>query len=110
MDNKITFGGTMTAQINFAMQQNYVPVFRSLTMTNSTEEELRSVSLRISFEPEFANVFQSTPVDLAPGRPVEISPVKIVLSADYLFSLTEKMVGSVTIEAVQGENYRASGL
>ena len=108
MDNKITFGGTMTAQINFAMQQNYVPVFRSLTMTNSTEEELRSVSLRISFEPEFANVFQSTPVDLVPGRPVEISPVKIVLSADYLFSLTEKMVGSVTIEAVQGEEVIAS--
>ncbi|MBQ8960910.1 MAG: DUF4011 domain-containing protein [Ruminococcus sp.] len=108
MENRITFGGTMTAQINFAMQQNYVPVFRSLTMTNTTEEELRSVSLRISFESEFAAVFESSPVDLAPGRPVEISPVKIVLSADYLFSLTEKLVGSVTIQAVQGEEVIAS--
>ena len=101
MENKVTFSGNMTARINFAMQQNYVPVFRNIVMTNNTDEELKSVQLRISFEPEFAKPFESVPVDLRPGEPVEIAPINIILLSEYLFSLTEKLVGSVTIEALQ---------
>ena len=103
MENKITFGGNMTAQINFAMQQNYVPVFRNMVMTNNTGEELKNVRLRIRFEPEFAKTFEAVPVDLKPSEPVEISPINIILLSDYLFSLTEKLVGNVTIQALQGE-------
>ena len=103
MENKITFGGNMTAQVNFAMQQNYVPVFRNMVMTNNTDEELKNVRLRISFEPEFAKVFESVPVDLKPSQPVEISPVNIVLLSDYLFSLTEKLVGNAAIQALIGD-------
>ena len=100
MENKVTFSGNMTARINFAMQQNYVPVFRNIVMTNNTDEELKSVQLRISFEPEFAKPFESVPVDLRPGEPVEIAPINIILLSEYLFSLTEKLVGSVTICSV----------
>ncbi len=103
MDNKVTFSGNMTAQINFAMQQNYVPVFRNIVMSNNTKDELKNVRLRISFEPEFAKTFESVPFDLRPGEPVEVSPVNIILLSEQLFSLTEKLVGSVTIEAIQGE-------
>ena len=103
MENKITFGGNMTAQINFAMQQNYVPVFRNMVITNNTSEELKNVRLRIRFEPEFAKTFEAVPVDLRPSEPVEISPINIILLSDYLFSLTEKLVGNVTIQALQGE-------
>ena len=86
MDNKITFGGSMTSQINFAMQQNYVPVFRSIILTNATEASLENVKLRISFEPEFAKVYESMPVELRPGQPVEVSPINIVMNAEYLFN------------------------
>ncbi|MCQ2491148.1 MAG: DUF4011 domain-containing protein [Ruminococcus sp.] len=108
MDNMITFGGSMTKQINFAMQQNYVPVFRNITLTNNTDEVIPAVKLRVSFEPEFAKPFESLPADLAPSRPSEIAPVNIILNSDYLFSLTEKMVGSVTLEAVMGDEVIAS--
>ncbi|MBQ9899244.1 MAG: DUF4011 domain-containing protein, partial [Ruminococcus sp.] len=108
MENKISFGGNMTARINFAMQQNYVPVFRNIILTNKTDSELKSVSLRITFEPEFAKVFESAPVDLKPDTPVEITPINIVMLSEYLFSLTEKLVGSVTVEAVQGGEVIAS--
>ena len=98
----------MTAQINFAMQQNYVPVFRGLTLTNVSDTEIKNVRIRITFEPEFAKTFETVPADLHPNQPVEFSPVNIVMLADYLFGLTEKLVGSVTIEAVQGEEVLAS--
>ena len=108
MDNKIVFGGAMTARINFAMQQNYVPVFRSITMTNNTDAVLTGVVLRITFEPEFAKVYEAAPVELKPGQPVEFSPVRIVMNPEYLFGLTEKFVGNVTLEAVQEGSVIAS--
>lgn len=108
MDNVISLSGIMTARINFAMQQNYVPVFRNIVLTNNSENKLENIRLRITFEPEFANKFESAPVTLLPSQPVEISPINIVLVSEYLFSLTEKLVGSVKIEAVQGEEVISS--
>ena len=108
MENKITFSSNMTAQINFAMQQNYVPIFRNIVLTNNSDEEMKNVRVRISFEPGFAKNFESVPVDLRPAQPVEISPINIIILSEYLFSLTEKLVGSVTIEALQGEELIAS--
>ncbi|MBO4877781.1 MAG: DUF3320 domain-containing protein [Ruminococcus sp.] len=108
MDNMITFDGVMTTQINFSLQQNYVPIFRNVVMKNNTAEDLRSVKLRIKFEPEFANLFESVPLDIEAGQSVTVSPIQIVMISDYLFSLTEKMIGSVTLEALQGEEVIAS--
>ena len=101
MENTITFGGSVTKQINFAMQQNYIPVFRNITLTNNTDSDISGVKLRISFEPEFAKPFESAPIDLSPARPAEVPQIDIVINSEYLFSLTEKMVGSVTLEAVR---------
>jgi len=108
MERPITISGTMTAGINFAMQQNYVPVFRGLTAVNTSDEVIPSVRLRITFEPEFARTYETVPADLRPGQPVEFSPVNIVMNPDYLFGLTEKIVGSVVIEALHGEEVLAS--
>ncbi|MBR1864567.1 MAG: DUF4011 domain-containing protein [Ruminococcus sp.] len=101
MENLVTFGGNMSTQINFAMQQNYVPVFRSVVLTNTTDAVLSGVRLRAAFEPEFARDFESGAFDLAPGVPVEISPVDISLDVEFLFGLTEKLAGYVRLEAVR---------
>jgi hypothetical protein len=108
MEKIITIGGNMTAGINFAMQQNYVPVFRNLTITNNTDTDLTSVRLRVTFEPEFARAYETAPVDLKPGQPVEFAPVNIVMASEYLFGLTEKLVGSVTVEALRGDEVLVS--
>lgn len=57
VDNIVTVGGHINASINFAMQQNYVPVIRSLVVNNNSEEVLENISLKITFEPEFAKEF-----------------------------------------------------
>ena len=101
MENLVSFGGAVTARINFAMQQNYVPVFRSIILTNNSDKTLKGVFLRLAFEPEFALEYESAAIDLQPAVPSEISPVEIVLKPDYLFSLTEKIAGYVRIEAIQ---------
>lgn len=100
MESKITVEGTVTNSINFAMQQNYVPVFRNFIITNNTETEIENVSFKVSFEPEFASLFTTTIPKLTPGKPVEVTPIRIIVSPDYLFSLTEKILGNVHIEIV----------
>ena len=103
MENIVSVGGHINASMNFAMQQNYVPVIRNLVVNNESAEKLEGIDLKISFEPEFAKEF-TYHIDSIPAREsVEISPVKINTNTDFLFSLTEKMVGNITVDIMQGE-------
>lgn len=103
MDNIVSVGGHINASINFAMQQNYVPVIRFLTVNNESEEVLENIDLIISFEPEFAKEFRYHIDSIPANGSVEISPVRINTNTDFLFSLTEKMVGNITVDIMCGE-------
>lgn len=100
MDANISINGQVAGTINFAMQQNYIPVIRRLVFTNQGQEELDGLRVRISFEPEFAHVFEAQLPKLSPGTPVELSPVRLVMHGDYLFSLTERMEGNIRIRVM----------
>ena len=80
MENKISFSVQLTGAINYAMQQNYIPVVRSIVLTNNTVEAIKDITIKISSEPEFIKPFQTDLAQLLPGEPVEISPVKLVIS------------------------------
>ncbi|MCI7181719.1 MAG: hypothetical protein MSA26_14415 [Lachnospiraceae bacterium] len=104
MDKKVTICGQINGSVNFAMQQNYVPVIRSLVIHNETQESLNDLRLKITFEPDFAREFIFEIESIDAGGSVEISPVRIRLSTEFLFSLTEKMVGSIFIELYEGDS------
>lgn len=98
MNDKITFQVETFGAMNLAMQQNYVPLVRNILIKNNSDEEIKNVILKISFEPEFAKEYTHT-VDVLPAHTeVEVSPVKIVLSTEFLFSLTERMVAQLSVE------------
>ena len=101
MEHKARIEGNFIRSINFAMQQNYVPLIRNLIIKNETGENLSRLDLKIRFEPDFANEYHFPIEDIPPGQSVEISPVRIQLKTDYLFSLTEKILGAVTMELFQ---------
>ncbi|MDO5292870.1 MAG: DUF3320 domain-containing protein [bacterium] len=101
MQEIVTVEGQFASSINFAMQQNYVPVIRSLIVINHTEKVIEDLTLKISFEPEFAKDYIYKIRKILPKESQEIQPVRIVLSTEYLFSLTEKVVGCCHIELYQ---------
>ncbi|MBE5964310.1 MAG: DUF3320 domain-containing protein [Lachnospira sp.] len=103
MQPKITVTGNITKNINFAMQQNYVPIIRNLVVNNESGVALTNLDLKISFEPDFAKEFVYNIPQIQAGAAVEISPVHISIKSEYLFSLTEKMLGTITINVSQGE-------
>lgn len=103
MADIVSVGGHLNSSINFAMQQNYVPVIRNLFVNNETDETLENLDLTVTFEPEFAKEYKYH-IDSVPARStVEISPVKIITNTEFLFSLTEKMVGTITVTVTRGE-------
>lgn len=103
MENRVKVSGVFTKQINFAMQQNYVPIIRNLVVTNGTEETLEQLQVNISFAPEFAHPYQYTISEIKASESLEIPRMKIQMNTEYLFALTEKMVGSIQVRISCGE-------
>ena len=92
----LTLGCDMIPKINFAMQQNFIPFIRNLTVSNEGDEDISDVKLTITFDPGFAKTFTYGISNVPAGQSVEISPLRIMLSTEMLFSLTEAISGTVT--------------
>ncbi len=103
MGKKVRVDGNFVKSINFAMQQNYVPIIRNLVVNNQTEGTLSNLAVKISFEPEFAKEYTYHIEEIQAGQSVEVFPVRILLRTEFLFSLTEKMIGTIVVELFQGE-------
>ena len=58
MENIVTVGGNILGAINFAMQQNYVPIIRNIVINNKTEDVLKNIDIKISFNPEIAKDYE----------------------------------------------------
>ena len=108
MENLITITANMSAKLNYAFVQNYVPVFRNILLKNNTGETIEDFTLKVSFEPEFAKPFEQHISALEPERTAEISPVDISVSGEYLYSITERVVANVTLSAEKGGESIAS--
>jgi very-short-patch-repair endonuclease len=84
--------------INYAMQQNFVPIIRKLNLHNHTAVDLSGVQVRLKTEPQFAAEW-STIIDHVPqGQPLELGPVHLQVNGTYLAGLTERLTGLLTLE------------
>ena len=77
MNDKVSVQVVTFGAMNFAMQQNYVPLVRSVTIKNNSDEEIKDIMLKISFEPEFAKPFTHRIEVLPPHTEIEVSPIMI---------------------------------
>ena len=99
----LTLGCDMIPKINFAMQQNYIPFIRNLTVGNEGDEDISDVRLTIAFDLAFAKTFTYDISCVPSGKSVEISPLRIILSTEMLFSLTEAVSGTVSFSLSKDE-------
>ncbi|KKC49876.1 hypothetical protein VE23_12475 [Paenibacillus sp. D9] len=87
--------------VNYAMQQNDVPIVRSIRIRSLGPVELRLVKLTIKTEPEFAEEWSRT-IDLIPAEGLlDLGAAPIRLSGSYLASLTERVRGTLKLEISQ---------
>ena len=102
--------------INFAMQQNHVPIVRNLVITNNTNEHLENVQVEIISEPEFATKWRKE-IDLIPKKgKYSFDTIEIIISPKYLSELTERISGrflvSITMDnkTIFEEAYKVDAL
>lgn len=100
----LTLGCDMIPKINFAMQQNFIPFIRNLTVSNEGDEDISDVKLTIAFDPGFAKTFTYDINAVPAGQSVEISPLRIILSTEMLFSLTEAISGTVSFSLTKDDS------
>lgn len=97
---KLVFQVTCTPIVNYAMQQNHVPVIRELILINQTEHDLTNVSLRFSAVPDFVISCEKAIALLPKNLPVNVGVVDLQFSPLYLAELTERMAGVLNISAI----------
>lgn len=103
MSERIGIDWACTETVNFAMQQNHVPVIKRLVLTNRTEEDMTGVTVVVSSEPPFAPDWSKT-CDLLPaGQAVDLGVVPLQLSAAYLGERSERIAGTLKLSVLQGQ-------
>jgi hypothetical protein len=92
-----------TPVINFAMQQNHIPVVRKFLIKNTTYEDLKNITVEITSEPGFTIAWNYNIDFLVKDESIEISPINLRVSSKYLSELTERVAGIFKITLSTGE-------
>lgn len=103
MEKIIEIEGIYSGSINFAFQQNYVPIVKKLIIKSISEKDIYDVDIVITTEPNFAYEW-TMKIDKIPAcQAVELDTINIKLSSNFLYGLTEKMVGTIFINIKKDE-------
>lgn len=83
--------------INFALQQNHVPVVQSITVSNPSDRGLESIELRIASDLNVVQPF-SRHIERIPAKEsFTLKDVRLTLDTQVLASLTEKVSGVLRV-------------
>ncbi len=94
------------ARVNYAMEQNDVPVVKLLRLRNLTDRELTDVTVRVWIDSLLAAVWQCTVNRLppaAPGATFNVEKVELRLDAAVLAHQIERQTVHLEAEALQGD-------
>lgn len=84
--------------INYAMQQNRVSLIRLLNIENTGEENLETVKVMVTCEPEFAQVCTQNITLIPVGTKTRIDALRMQLQTEFFTQLTERIAGNITVE------------
>ena len=87
--------------VNYAMQQNDVPVIKALRIRNESDDATRDLLVRITTEPAFAASWEGRVTAIKPGETFSLGVIDLPLSHDFLAGLTERVAGSLLVEVLQ---------
>lgn len=96
--NNIECSFIFTPVVNFAMQQNHVPLIRSAVVNNISEVDFSNIEVVIRLDPEIAPPFTRNIDRLAVGDSLDLGNIELNISAKFLRELTEQITGTITIE------------
>jgi hypothetical protein len=90
------------AAINYAFQQNAIPVIKELHFQNDATAR-KDLIIRVTTEPAFAAPAEIRIQAIAADGEFRVAPLDLKLSHDYLAGLNEKVAGWLKIEVLECE-------
>lgn len=98
MSNKLEVEFLYLPVINFAIQQNKIPIIRQLSIKNKSNTALNNIKICLTSEPDFSDE-TSAFIDILPSNEsVRIEPIQLKLSTTYFAQATERASGHITIK------------
>lgn len=94
--------------VNFAMQQNDVPLFRQIRITNPTDSAFSDLRLRLGSAPELFPTWETQISSIAAHGTHVLNTLDLRLSPALLQGLNERMAGVLRAEVLQGDAVRGS--
>ena len=88
-------------RINFAMQQNDVPLVKSLCIENRSEVPLRECVVRLTTEPGFAHAWSTRVASVGAQSTYNLGAVDLELSPGFLGEVTERVRGILKTEVLR---------
>lgn len=88
--------------INYAFQQNAIPVIKEFRLANDSTVR-KDVLITITAEPEFAEPLELRLQSLEPNSEFRTAPVDLKLGHDFLAGLNEKVSGWIKIKVTEAE-------
>lgn len=93
---------TLDPALNYAFQQNAIPVVKELRFQNDGVAR-KDLVIRISTEPAFAAPAEIRVQSVEANGEFQVSPLDLKLSPGFLAELNEKVAGWLKVEVVEGD-------
>ena len=94
--------------VNYAVQQNAVPVIKRITLTNPTPVPYADLLVRITSDPDFCEPWESRIASLEANQKYRLDRVDISLSSSFLAELRERTAGHIKIDVSSGASSLSS--
>jgi len=105
-----------TSVLNYALQQNKLPIIQQLVIHNKTKEDYHNVRLKIWSVPEMVKPFELNLEILPSDTPFLVKDLALLANGEYLAGLTERVEGTLYLSLNKGdvllleENYEMTAL
>ncbi|MEA4890618.1 MAG: DUF3320 domain-containing protein [Clostridiaceae bacterium] len=83
--------------VNFAMQQNHVPIIRRLLIKNESPESMDNLALTLAGASEFVRPYTKQIMSLPAQTDLDVGLVDLQLQPEFLAGLTERLAGEIRV-------------
>ncbi len=94
--------------VNFALQQNGVPVIKGITIVNQSDQSLNDLDLHISSQPDMCLEVDKHIECVPMNSSFSVKDIKLELNGDFLAQLTERISGFLKVSLVSDGNLLSS--
>lgn len=103
-EQKISVEFIYSPSINFAMQQNHVPVVRKLFIKNISGAEIPDITVEIKTDLDFATIWTRQTGTLIQEESLNWTDIDIKMNAAFLAGMTEKLNSSLLVTVFSNTN------